>query len=94
MTLSGRARLGSAGICILLFTVVDIAVHRSRHAMGKPAFLDEQARLFDRWYGTVQPAWSLAYAFFMVAVFVGVYELVSRGLMALMRGRSGASAGA
>jgi hypothetical protein len=94
MTLSGKARLSSAAICILLVTAVDIAIHRSRHAMGKPAFLDMQARFFDRWYGTLHPAWSLVYGFFMVAAFVGVYELVSRGLMAVMRGGSGPSAGA
>ena len=94
MTLSSRARLSSATICVLLATAIDIAVHQSRHAMGKQVFLETQSRFFDRWYGTLHPAWSLAYGVFMVAVFVGVYELISRILLAIMRGSSGASAGA
>jgi hypothetical protein len=94
MTVSARARLSSAVICGLLATAVDIAVHQSRHAMGKQAFLEMESRFFDRWYGTVHPTRSLIYGFFMVAVFVGVYELVSRGVLAIMRGSSRPTVGA
>ena len=94
MTLSTRTRLGAAIILNVVTSVIDVAHHRHWHALGKQAYVDWQSRWFDRAFGTLHPGRSVVYGFVMVAVFIGLYELVNRGLVAIMRRSAAPVAGA
>jgi hypothetical protein len=85
MTLSTKTRLGAATILGLLFSLMDIGYHRHWHTRGKQAYLDWESRWFDRASGTLHPGRSVVYGLVMVAIVIGVYELVNRILMAIMR---------
>jgi len=94
MNVRTKSRLGAILATGLLLGVSDIAIHATRHAMGKAAFLASQAEQFDRMYsGTFGILKSIVFGVVMAAVVLGVYEAIAAGLLAAMRSKEAVSGG-
>jgi hypothetical protein len=87
MTVRTKARVYAVAAVGVLLGLGDIALHSIRHAMGKDAYLASQARLFDRMYSTVHQGRSLVFGVVTAGLFLGLYELIAAGLLAMLQSR-------
>ena len=94
MSAQTKGHLGAILIVGLLLGVGDIAIHATRHAMGKAAFLASQASQFDHMYSTPYGILkSAAFGVVIAAVILGAYEVIALGLLSVLRPREAAPGG-
>jgi len=94
MSVRTKSRVGAILAVGLLLGVGDIAIHATRHAMGKAAFLASQAEQFDRMYSASYGMLkSVVLGVVMAVVVLGVYEAIAAGLLAAIRPKEAVSGG-
>jgi hypothetical protein len=88
VTVRTKARLYAVATVGLLFGLMDIAFRSLLHAAGKAAYLESQARRFDRMYSPFHYGGSLVFGLVYAGLCLGVYELIAAGLLAAMQARA------
>jgi hypothetical protein len=87
VTVRTKARLYAVAAVGLLLGLMDTALRSLLHAAGRAAFLESQARMFDRKYSTPHYGGSLVFGLVYAGLGLGVYELIAAGLLAAMQAR-------
>ena len=94
MSVRTKSRLGAILAVGLLLGIGDIAIHATRHALGKAAFLASQADQFDRMYSASYGILkSMVFGVGMAVVLLGAYEAIAAGLLAAIRTKEAVSGG-